>query len=350
MNLKTRARRGFTLIELLVVIAIIGVLVALLLPAVQQAREAARRTQCKNSLKQIGLAFHNYHETYGQFPPGNINPVMGNCCTAANFQPSLWSWGTFILPFLDQAPLYNILQPGTYTLQYQLTNNTYAAQTPLPIFRCASDDGPSLNNFTVAMAPTQPANYNYTALVPNLANTQLSVATSNYVMVCGTSDSTTPPLDPTAYGKPTGIASTNSKNGIRDIIDGSSNTIVVGERGWGWKKGVFGAANALGYSETTDSAAQGAKGGCMNVWGLGYDGINATVNGAHDRRGFGSRHPGGAHFLMGDGAVRFISENVNYAKNSVGVAIPGFPYPGNVTQTTFARLLTYWDGLPVGDF
>src|SRR3954453_5885920 len=108
MNLKLRDRRGFTLIELLVVIAIIAVLIALLLPAVQQAREAARRTQCKNALKQIGLAFHNYHDSFNTFPPGCIarQPVVnsgGGASTSTEI--GLWGWGAMILPYIDQANL-----------------------------------------------------------------------------------------------------------------------------------------------------------------------------------------------------------------------------------------------------
>src|SRR6188472_548040 len=108
MSLKAHSRRGFTLIELLVVIAIIAILIALLLPAVQQAREAARRSQCKNNLKQLGLALHNYHDTSNTLPPGWIAvPTMsGN----TNASAPCWGWGTMILPGLDQAPLYSSMQ------------------------------------------------------------------------------------------------------------------------------------------------------------------------------------------------------------------------------------------------
>ncbi|HTI49328.1 MAG TPA: DUF1559 domain-containing protein, partial [Planctomycetaceae bacterium] len=197
--------------------------------------------------------------------------------------------------------------------------------------------------------------YGYDAQVPNLANTPQNIATSNYVAVAGTSDSTTPALQVDVYFpgcKPTGLTYENSRNGVRDITDGSSNTALIGERGWGWGGNgrIFGAGTALGFSETMDAViAQGAKGGSMNVWAIGYDGINTTVNGIHDRRGFGSRHPGGCHFVLADGAVRFISQNIDYQKLSV-TAAPTTSYPANCVQSTFARLLTYWDGQAIGDF
>src|SRR5580698_8598950 len=103
----SRAKRGFTLIELLVVIAIIAVLVALLLPAVQQAREAARRTQCKNNLKQIGLALYNYHDSFSLFPPGYVDRNGNPNLTPDNDLGPSWGWAAFLLPGMDQAPLYN---------------------------------------------------------------------------------------------------------------------------------------------------------------------------------------------------------------------------------------------------
>jgi len=128
---KHRLRRGFTLIELLVVIAIIAILIALLLPAVQQAREAARRTQCKNHLKQIGLAIHNYHDTHNTFPPGYIARIPQNITSS---ERGLYGWGAFVLPYMDQAPLYNLLQVGNVPLETNAVTNLAALQTPLPAF------------------------------------------------------------------------------------------------------------------------------------------------------------------------------------------------------------------------
>ena len=145
--------RGFTLIELLVVIAIIAILIALLLPAVQQAREAARRTQCKNNLKQIGLAMHNYHDVYLGFPPGYMNTAPyhanGNGPISGNY--SQWVWGAMILPYIDQAPLYSRLQVGDIRLADALTaggpyDSTDLLATPLTAFMCPSDVGPATNS------------------------------------------------------------------------------------------------------------------------------------------------------------------------------------------------------------
>src|SRR5690606_1821609 len=135
-----RLRRGFTLIELLVVIAIIAVLIALLLPAVQQAREAARRSQCQNNLKQLGLALHNYHDTYARFPSAVFwTDVDGD--GQADRDEGHWAWGAAILPFIEQGNLADRMQPGTLTPTQVHALDPSLLKTPLAVFQCPSDDG-----------------------------------------------------------------------------------------------------------------------------------------------------------------------------------------------------------------
>ncbi|MFV1968169.1 MAG: DUF1559 domain-containing protein, partial [Pirellulaceae bacterium] len=151
---RTRKRDGFTLVELLVVIAIIGILVSLLLPAVQAAREAARRMQCKNNVKQIGLAMHNYHDSYKTFPSGYITKTP---CDAVGFswpacilgEDGIYGWAALFLPFVEQAPLADLLAVGSVTLDQSLANATtrQALQTPLSSFQCPSSPGPVLNDY-----------------------------------------------------------------------------------------------------------------------------------------------------------------------------------------------------------
>src|SRR5947208_6922760 len=143
MPLPRSPRRAFTLIELLVVIAIIAILIGLLVPAVQKVREAAARTQCKNNLKQIGLALHAYHDSNKFFPPG---------ANANNY-----AWSFFALPYLEQGNIYKQVNPTTTLLRTAVSANTALFQTPLPVFVCPSDTGNALNNnrpFTVATGKT----------------------------------------------------------------------------------------------------------------------------------------------------------------------------------------------------
>ena len=345
MGVRMQTRRGFTLIELLVVIAIIAILIALLLPAVQQAREAARRTQCKNCLKQIALAWHNYHDVYKTFPPGYVAKIPG---VQNSSERSMWSWGAFILPYIDQAPLFNQLQVGPMLLEQQLVLNPAAMRTPLPAFRCASDTGPELNNYQNLTMGPPPNDTKYWALVQDAAGTNHQIATSNYVAVAQSGDSTTPPVDPTIYGPCLGVAFQNSRINFRDLIDGSSNQLLVGERAFQFKTVIVGAGTVLGHSATVgdSSTSYNVKSSQLNALGITYNGINATVGGAHDRRGFSSNHVGGCHFALADGSVRFISENIDYIKGTVSIT----PYPSGIVTTTFGRLACRNDGNVVGEF
>ncbi len=349
-----KERRGFTLIELLVVIAIIAILVALLLPAVQQAREAARRSSCKNNMKQIGLAMHNYHDTFGVLPPGYITktPCIGTA--PAGSYPASWpacnlgevglySWGALILPYVEQAPLFDLLNVGDTPLEVNASGGaTLAAlQTPISVFQCPSDPGPGLNDYE---SPTD----KYDFRIRDTSGNDVEIARSDYVMVANAWDSTTPAVVATRYGPPHGVGFANSRIKFRDITDGTSNTLLVGERAYIYK-GVnkVGGATVVGFSgaNNVQSSSYSRKGNGLAALGITYNGINAVVGGEHDVRGFSSNHTGGCHFVFCDGSVHFLSENIDYVKSSVSVA----NYFQNA-NTTFQKLAIRNDNKTVGQY
>lgn len=307
-------KRGFTLIELLVVIAIIAVLIALLLPAVQQAREAARRTQCRNNLKQLALAVHNYAESYGKFPMA-FESSTPNLQSGGN-QVGYWSWGTRLLPFVDQGPAYNTFNVGSYKLQdaLQTTAGNKVATTPLAIFSCPSDAASPVNGFSKSISGTEW----YDRRLSNGTSDTIEGAKSNYVMSAETSVSTTPIIDqgvggtPTNYGPANGVGWQNSNCDFKDITDGTSNTILLGERAYKVGTLNIGAGNAFGFCGTNNNQAgssQGVKTNCTAVVGLCYNGINVTnFNPDHQARGYSSNHAGGAFFALADGSVRFLRD------------------------------------------
>lgn len=358
MRTSARSRRGFTLIELLVVIAIIAVLIALLLPAVQQAREAARRTQCKNSLKQLGLALHNYHDSFDVFPPGWVSVSYQ---VSATPEPTIWSWGAYLLPYIDQAPLYNTVQPGVLRIDQNLAlggANAAALTTPLSVFRCASDTGPALNDFDGAYGANAAQSTDFSTYNRKVTNgtTNVSIATSNYVMVADVGDSITPSVIQASFGPPLGVGWGDSRVRIRDITDGTSNTLVFGERCFRTEGLNIGAGNALGFSPATASgvyANQQCR-SCLAVVGIPYWGLNqSVVNANHHSRGFASNHVGGVHFALGDGSVRFISDNIDHKPNTIGTppATTGGGHAGpTYIDSTLERLMARNDDQVVGDF
>jgi len=315
--------RGFTLIELLVVIAIIAVLIALLLPAVQQAREAARRTQCKNNLKQYGLAWHNYHDVHNTFPMCNVRGLIN----------TMWiTWPVYVLPYMDQGPLYNSID-----LAGSIENLTGGGPEIGLATRIVPGTGKSLNGITVpyAKCPTDPfpavmqyaggpnattnygANFGWGDLTSH--GVCLQYATPGLRNVVGVAN--VPPFGSMAntWGNcATGQDCTGFVSSfgfwvprIRDVTDGTSNTMMMGESRpqCSWFANQFG-----GDMWTYNRASQVIANWPINLDtcpphpadpGLGCDRPGMFYN------GIGSHHTGGAHVLLADGSVRFLSENMD---------------------------------------
>ena len=306
---RSSSHRGFTLIELLVVIAIIAVLIALLLPAVQQAREAARRSQCKNNLKQIGLALHNYHDTFGTLPPTYIENAAGN-----NPEVKL-GWAAMILPQMEQGPLYKLINPSAN--QGWTPSATNGLQTKLPAYLCPSDPAPDLNRMS------------------NFQRSGVSMASSSYVM-----------SESVGAHQASGVGWRPRAKNFRDITDGLSNTMLVGERdqkdqvGAVWP-GRAGSTAATGFRTTWKINNIGNTSSPPSLW----DGGSGQACG---RYALASEHAGGVQALFGDGAVRFLSENIEATSTqqcgNSGEAVDAV-YPTN--NTAYQKLFNIQDGQPV---
>lgn len=296
-----RRARGFTLIELLVVIAIIAILIALLLPAVQQAREAARRTQCKNNLKQLGLALHNYHDIFLVFPAGAIPaPANGGPGFVANDEH--WGWMAFILPQMDQAPLFDSLRINELRLSQvpaalglTTTDQFNAAFPPLTTFQCPSDTtGPRL------VGGMRRQHFDGNGFP---GGGTFRPPTSNYIGVAGYKDINRP--NNYRNNPNEGVLFNRSRIAIRDITDGTSNTLCVGERD---KR--CGAGTWIGNRNPGGGGTHGADYQFGRISVLLNDPVNTGSQRCTD--GFSSKHEGGAQFLMCDGSVTFISENIDF--------------------------------------
>ncbi|HWL08404.1 MAG TPA: DUF1559 domain-containing protein [Planctomicrobium sp.] len=311
-------KTGFTLIELLVVIAIIAILVALLLPAVQQAREAARRSQCKNNLKQLGLALHNYHDTHRVFCPGAVATVSTtgtNWCDGPNFRTGRAPWTILLLPYLEQAiryqefnfnqnfTLFASTDPATTTYHGSTQNHAAWQKAAIPTYKCPSD----------TLAGAEPVTLSYRG-VQGGGTYDCGNANRRYFV--------------------NGLLYVNSKISFRDVIDGTSQTFLVGESH---------------YSSTPANSINGFYGGWASIPSLNastgyrlanmaaaFGGINsAPINPLttdprdYQSHHFGSFHTGGCHFLVADGSVHFLSENMDNATfNSLGIRDDSKPLSG----------------------
>lgn len=323
--------RGFTLIELLVVISVIAVLVALLLPAVQRAREAARRAQCVNNLHQMGMAFHNYHSTYNQFPPVYVAVRKSKIPQPYGIEgtyddPNIHTYNEFLLPFLDQAALYNRIDftapyfsPVDMTpigLSRYTADNRSVISTSLPVFLCPSAPRTD-NSFNSTFSGFQmPITCRFGATDYGPSN---GVTRGSSLMNLSL-QSTTDIAD--------GVLSNNyPHNGLRDVIDGTSSTALMWEiaaRPTVWNRG------------KRQDGAQTAGGGWAELlnaenWFGGSPGDGCAINCTNKAEtGVYSFHTGGVNFLLCDGSVRFLGENTSLA--------------------VFVNLVTYKSGTVVGEF
>jgi len=271
-----------------VVIAIIAVLMALLLPAVQAAREAARRAQCVNNLKQIGLALHNYHDTLGCFPMSYV--AFAPFQDGATDTPSGWAWSILILSSMEQSTVFNA---ANFRLAVESPANSTVARASMSVYVCPSDPMPG-----GPFAVTDPG-----------GNTLAMLSPTSYAACVGNdfTDSTTG-LNNDGIGN--GVFYRNSKTRIADITDGTSQTVVASERAWSINMGTWvgvvnngvirrGPANpcpTTGAAFYRAASLVQAHGNVLNT--------NQDPDGGIDD--FSSRHPGGANALFGDGSVRFL--------------------------------------------
>lgn len=316
---KSNQKAGFTLIELLVVIAIIAVLIALLLPAVQQAREAARRTQCKNYLKQIGLALNNYHEAASMFPFAGSFPGGKNM-----------SGIVMLLPYFDQAPLYNsintnlpmgkwynssatnLLTMGASAPWGSPQTNLFAASTKLNSLLCPSDS-------STPFIQDQNTYYGCGSSTLGTISYMSSYGFSITVGITGTANETAAnPYNTSGYTLWQNESSTaralfgyESNSSIRDMKDGSSNTAAFVETTLASRANTWGSPWAcLGLTLPAVNITNPAT--INQEYYTGYNG--AQTLGINGYRGIaGSTHPGGCHMLLGDASVRFVSQNVSSA-------------------------------------
>jgi prepilin-type N-terminal cleavage/methylation domain-containing protein/prepilin-type processing-associated H-X9-DG protein len=296
------SRRAFTLIELLVVIAIVGILVALLIPAVQAARESARRAQCTSQLKQIGLALLQYHDAQRVFPPGYLyygppkpppaNPNIHRIFDLPIFSQAVpcdpgWSWLALSLPFLEQRPLYDSINLASPL--WNMTNDSIRV-LPLPVADCPSDSGTSV--FTV-----------YWDVLPG----GLEARTTSYTACFGSFGLINTDPD---YG--VGLFQRNSHHRLAEVLDGTSTTIAVGERAAFFAKAPWAGVMTHGTVRTTPGApvytSTVEQAPVMAMARTAKNYLNSPFSEPYD---FFSAHSNIVNFVFADGSVRALSDGLD---------------------------------------
>ena len=315
----TARKRGFTLIELLVVIAIIAVLIALLLPAVQQAREAARRTQCKNNMKQMGLAAHNYESTYRVFPSSGESTDASTNPTVRRFFPC--SFNTAILPYTDQAPLYNAWNFGA---SYTVGSNQALGKTKIGAFLCPSNAQTGPDQVGYGLTDYMPVAYvDFDLSGARQKNAQAWDA-AGMLGFCNPIAATTDGLSNTIMviedsGRPTNNGGSYDEAAAGALLGGprtpDSTQLASSSNATPYSTG--GTFGIPGRWADPDNGS-GISGGCSN--GLTFGFINNSrqnqaswnVNNCGPNDEPWSLHIGGVHALMGDGSVKFVSDSISY--------------------------------------
>jgi prepilin-type N-terminal cleavage/methylation domain-containing protein/prepilin-type processing-associated H-X9-DG protein len=336
---KMTRRTGFTLIELLVVIAIIGILVGMLLPAVQAVREAARRTQCANNLRQIALATLNYESGFQKLPFG-VSAWFNPTSPGSPVYEGKWAWSTFILPQLEQQNVYDLLSPGSArtlnagsSLGTQVVANPAclsALSQPIGTFNCPSDSFlPNNSERNKGLLMTNSGgNAIWTGPTPNIATTNY-VAANSWAYCDGSS--------------PEGAFCSDGQTRIRDFIDGTSNVVIFsertfdtvrkpagtgggprwaptgaallfGSRGFNWT-GSASTAKLVADTAQTAGDAHGISDVMFSGWGFININPENSATGGNKFQGVSSRHPGGVMMARADGSVSFVVETLAYDYN-----------------------------------